>query len=407
MKFSKIVSAGICLALGVLFCLKQAYSYPTAARHGYTSCVTCHHNPSGGGVLTSYGKFIAGELFGAFNDSSDALPWLLTPEEEDLFVGMVMARMVQAYRDTTTSRKAHHRFMQLDFEAGLTKEGWQAIVAFGPKLDSAIEGREEGADIQVRRWWVGKVVLEYAIRAGKFFPEYGIYHYNHNIPSRKGLYFNHDEEPLIFQATWFTQTFDFTGAYMQGSDNTELADHTGYSINIAYKFGPQRIGVSHLSMKVPEKELETSTTTANLSESVPQKGSVTTMLQTATEPEVDKRKTDSTGFFVQAGYLKYGYTLLQVDQKNTINSRGNEVQKNLVYLETAWEFYKGVNPYFAYEYNNTKTGIETTINQPALGIQLHLITHTELVLQAGQGTIDTAGEKSPYQFAFAMLNIFF
>jgi hypothetical protein len=34
----------------------SAEAYPWMIRHGYTSCATCHVDPSGGGMLTSYGR---------------------------------------------------------------------------------------------------------------------------------------------------------------------------------------------------------------------------------------------------------------------------------------------------------------------------------------------------------------
>ena len=35
---------------------RQAEAYPWMIRHGYTNCAQCHVDPSGGGVLTEYGR---------------------------------------------------------------------------------------------------------------------------------------------------------------------------------------------------------------------------------------------------------------------------------------------------------------------------------------------------------------
>lgn len=370
MKLWKV--SGLTAAVVFFFTLvfeNRVLAYPTAAKHGYTTCVTCHYNPTGGGVLTSYGKFIAGELFGTLNDSSSAMPWIISPEEDITFVGMAMARAVQAYFDTPQAEKAHDRLMQLDFEGGFVKNGWQALATVGFRLDSMEENPEE---MFVRRYWVGKVELEYAIRMGKFFPEYGIYHYNHNIPTRKGVFFNHDQEPHIFQGTYFSETFDLTLAYLEGSEDTELEDHTGFVSTIAYKLGSQRIGVSHINMETDEVE-----------------------------------KTDATAFYVQSGYAKKGYTIFEVDVKNTTLANENTVKETLGYLESGWELGKGISPYIAYEYAKTESGFSSTLMQPSLGVQMHLYTHTEIILQAGQGTFESNGNKEPRKSAFAMLNLFF
>src|SRR5687767_1704066 len=49
-------------ALGVLFSARDASAYTWMLRHGYTGCSTCHLDPSGGSVLTPYGRTVGGML---------------------------------------------------------------------------------------------------------------------------------------------------------------------------------------------------------------------------------------------------------------------------------------------------------------------------------------------------------
>src|SRR5262245_53860375 len=49
------------IALGVLLSSAQALAYPWMIRHGYGGCVTCHTDPSGGELLTPYGR-VQGDL---------------------------------------------------------------------------------------------------------------------------------------------------------------------------------------------------------------------------------------------------------------------------------------------------------------------------------------------------------
>lgn len=44
------------LALCALLLPSRAWAFPWVIRHGYTSCGECHQDPSGGGVLTAYGR---------------------------------------------------------------------------------------------------------------------------------------------------------------------------------------------------------------------------------------------------------------------------------------------------------------------------------------------------------------
>jgi hypothetical protein len=49
----------------------RAFSYPQFIGHGYTSCLNCHFNPSGGGPLNDYGRVVSATLVssGAFYPS--------------------------------------------------------------------------------------------------------------------------------------------------------------------------------------------------------------------------------------------------------------------------------------------------------------------------------------------------
>ncbi len=358
--------AGILLFVASFFAT-PARAYPTLARHGYTTCTTCHYNPSGGGLLTSYGKYIAGELFGTFNDSSSAMPWIVKPEESPKFDAMLMSRVAQTYFDVPQFKKMDFVKMQFDIEAGYVADGWQAIAAVGPRLDSAIEGQNKPETLDVRRFWLGKVTLGYAVRAGKFFPEYGIYYYNHNIPTRRGMYFNHNEEPYNVQGSWFTETFDYTLALLKGAPDTQLDKKNGASGTIAYKTGTQRYGFSYINMSDSET------------------------------------KTDAPGLFAQIGFMEKGYTLAEFDIKNKTNARDKKTTEHLGFFETGWEVYKGVNPYVAFDYASNVTQ-KTWLKTPKVGLQFHPVTHTELILEVGKRFQNGGATGSQ---AHAMLNLYF
>ena len=45
-----------CFGLAMLSAQPRAHAYAWMIRHGYTNCATCHADPSGGAVLTPYGR---------------------------------------------------------------------------------------------------------------------------------------------------------------------------------------------------------------------------------------------------------------------------------------------------------------------------------------------------------------
>ena len=375
--FRNIAKCSMALAfLGLVTWGQTASAYPTLARKGYTSCSTCHYSPSGGGALTSYGKYLAKEVYGTFNDSSNAAKFLIEPNyevgtfEEPKVVATVMARAVQTYLDTPQIRRKQVRSMQFDFEGGFAHDGWQLLGTIGPRLDSAIQGKSTKKAIDWRRYWAGRVTQDYAVRVGRFMPEYGIYHPHHNIPTRKGLFFNHNEEPEIAQATKFTETWDFTLGYLRGRRDTQLVGKKGYTANIAYKTGMARYGVSRLDTKG------------------------------------EGATAGSNGAFAQFGFGGHFYTLAEVGRKVLRDAQRKETKDDVGYLEIGNEVYKGVSPYFALEYKkNYQTPIDSKIT--SIGIQLHPVTHTEIVMQAGRIFSESVGNKQVSTLAFLMVNTYF
>jgi hypothetical protein len=369
-KSTKYWRWAVCLGL-FLGSFQMAQAFPSLVRHGYSSCSTCHYSPSGGGILTPYGKFVAQELLGTFNDSQSPMAWLVKPAETSGFVANVFSRSVQAHFDTPSVQRSAFRKMQLDLEGGWADlNGWQALATVGPRLDSAIEGESEPSTIDVRRFWVGRVTAEYAFRVGKFFPEYGLNQPNHNVPTRKGLFFNHNEEPMTAQGSIFSDSFDFTLGLIKGEDKTQLEGRQGYSTTVAYKFQTLRVGASRLATKGSGKSSE------------------------------------ANGIFGQFGYMGTGYTLVEVDEKKVSNQLGKTIKSQVAYVESGWEVYKGLVPYLGLEYTkNFQTDL--IITSPQIGSQITLYTHTELVLQAGYSKISIRGEKQSAKNALAMFNIYF
>ncbi len=52
----------VLVVLGVLLSSGRAQAYPWMIKHGYTLCATCHNDPSGGELLTGYGRVLSAEV---------------------------------------------------------------------------------------------------------------------------------------------------------------------------------------------------------------------------------------------------------------------------------------------------------------------------------------------------------
>lgn len=345
-----------------------AFGYPSMVRHGYTTCATCHVNSSGGGSLRAYGKFVAGETMGVFNTSANAWPWIKEPVEKERFFISFFGRTVQTLIDNPKIKRGDLKKMQADIEAAYEYKRYVATITVGPRLDSASETLESESDFFVRRFYVGRQAMKYSMKVGMFFPEFGIYMPNHNLPTRKGLFFNHNQETWIAQASRFSRTFDYTAAYLLGVKDSSVEDMSGYSGTIAYKSGSSRYGVSGFLMEHKDND----------------------------------RKNTAISGFATVGYHGLGYTMIEVAKKSVTSAFGKQTDSLVGFLESGWEVYKGLVPYFIYEYTKNET-FDTLNHSPGLGLQLGIVTHFEIMAQASK-TYSPSGEGYAL---FSMFNIYF
>ena len=68
---SRLILSSIGLVLATLVCPAAARAYPWMIKHGYSSCQNCHADPSGGELLTRYGR-IQGQVLLPMQYSSAA-----------------------------------------------------------------------------------------------------------------------------------------------------------------------------------------------------------------------------------------------------------------------------------------------------------------------------------------------
>ena len=344
-------------------------AFPDVVRHGYSSCMTCHFNPSGGGLLNSYGKFVAGELFGTWNSSDDALPWLVKAVEDPRFSAGIFARGVQVYQETETYRRGDFKKMQLDLELGWIRGPLYGFVTTGLRGSAARSDQKE-TDFFVRSAYITHANRDHAYRIGKFFPEYGIRLPNHNGPTRKGLYWDQGDEPFVAQVSLFTTTWDYNLAYVVGADNTSLAKKKGVTGSFIYKAGNSRSGVSLLRM------------------------------------EESAQKTASQSVFTQVGFLGKGYVLAELAMKENQSQGLSKERSQHTFLEAGWEIRKGVIPYIGYQSFALQGANQNTSTTP-LGLRFYPLTHSEMVLEYQPLRIQNDAGTSSATLAFAMFNVYF
>jgi hypothetical protein len=228
----------------------QAFAFPEFVRHGYVNCNSCHVSPSGGGILTDYGRQISTELLSSWGKEGEGafVYGLVKPPEPLNLAGFY--KSVYTYVDTPLIREGKYIFMQGDLEAAIDLKkfyvdgtiGYQAANNVNPALTDYLISRRHYAGY--------RFTDEIQIRGGKFLMDYGINTPDHVISTKQGLGFDEGTETYNLEASYSGETYSLflTGNFGRiDQSNSQLeqgfclnggraiSDH--YKVGVSYFYG--------------------------------------------------------------------------------------------------------------------------------------------------------------------------
>lgn len=191
MNFLYFLVIGICLTASI-----PSAAFPEMIRHGYVSCTACHVSPSGGGVLTPYGRELSRELmstWGREHESKFLYGWLEKKEpgnaeaEEPgpLRLGGDI-RAVQTFRENSQFRRGNFIAMQADLELGVDDGKYAAIVGVGLQPSNRA-GKDLNQFFSRKHYFLVRLTDEKSIRVGKFLKSFGLNLADHYISVRRDL----------------------------------------------------------------------------------------------------------------------------------------------------------------------------------------------------------------------------
>ena len=193
-------AAIVTTALGVVLGIARAGgAEPMFLSKQYPACSSCHYSPTGGGLLTDYGRSLShvelstfraadpeeaerldGEqafLFGALGDSAG-----------DLRLGIALRPSHLEFRFSGVSSD-RNLLMQADLQAAYRRGGLTAYASVGRQV--------EGSDASLGSYehWLGyQVENGFGVRAGRFLPAYGVHFADHTSFNRDGLELGTDDQ---------------------------------------------------------------------------------------------------------------------------------------------------------------------------------------------------------------------
>src|SRR6185436_14692730 len=168
----------LCAACAVLLALtlapSTAWAEPMFLARQYTRCTACHYSPSGGGLLTPYGRQLSHRELSTTGASGTAPA---PGADED-------PRGEQAFL--------------IDAIGAVQKSGWTAYATAGrePPESAVRNGRTQpdAAFISYEHWLGYQAHGGFGIRLGRFMPAYGVRFSDHTAYTRTNLDFDRNDQ---------------------------------------------------------------------------------------------------------------------------------------------------------------------------------------------------------------------
>jgi hypothetical protein len=166
----------------------------------YTRCATCHFSPTGGGLLTPYGRSLSREELSTFGSKG--------PEREHEFLWGALGDRLGALSLGATFRPARldlnftggsltRKFiMNADVAAAFRRNGWTLYAEVGR------QGRTARAEIDSFEHWIAyEGARGLGFRAGRFLPAYGVRLSDHTTFTRRSLGFDIHDQAYAIEAS--------------------------------------------------------------------------------------------------------------------------------------------------------------------------------------------------------------
>jgi hypothetical protein len=234
--------------LAILLLSPLAFAFPELTRHGYTHCSTCHVSPSGGGVMTEYGRSLSKEVLSTWSYEGEEKPLhglFTNSSPEWLAVGGDL-RTIQTYLNNPQIKQGRYFLMQSDLELAVrTMKVWW-VSSFGVRGEDRGREDEKGDFISRRHYLLYQPNDNIYLRAGQYMAPFGLMIPNHNAMIRRSLKFFPDSESYNIESGWLGEKTEASVTLMGGRPEKDYKYvESGFALNTSYFFNDKnKIGLS-------------------------------------------------------------------------------------------------------------------------------------------------------------------
>jgi hypothetical protein len=300
------------LAFAALSSASVAFAFPEMVRHGYTNCTTCHISPTGGGLLTDYGRGLSHELLSTWGSEAEARPLeglIPAPGDDEKLeqwfgVGGDI-RAVQVHKENEFARTGRFIWMQAMLDLAYRYKAATAAISIG-KFD-----HKNVWSPQAERFFALFQPNDTSmIRVGRVVPAYGLNIAEHISPTRDMLGFGLASERDLAEYHYIGETWNAA---------------------IGYSKGP-RDGISNEERAVY----------AQVARALNEKHKVGLSLWQG-ESETTRRKL--AGLYAAIGFTEHFYFMTELDLQWLTPDGGAEINGLYGYHKLGYEFKKGMHAF--------------------------------------------------------------
>lgn len=224
----------------ILFFLISAdvQAFPDMIRHNYISCSACHVSPSGGGVLTAYGRQMSQAILSTWGSESE-VNFLHSQKVQDSLPENFMVgghlRSVQTHVESSKIKMGRFIRMQSALEFAYQRAK-TTVVALVGKLE-----KDKVRPISERYYLMYQLDEQLTARVGRFLPTFGINTPQHVYPTRQTLGFMSGNERDQIEIFYQGESWSWALAQSQSTKSVDTEQATSgqlqYTLWDQHKFG--------------------------------------------------------------------------------------------------------------------------------------------------------------------------
>jgi hypothetical protein len=172
----------------------------------YAQCTNCHYSPTGGGLLTPYGRSLSREELSTWGKSPGTTP----KNREHEFLFGALGKTLGPVSLGIDLRPSHLEFdlpggisegrdllMNADLTAAFRHGGW----TFYGELGRQPRG-DEDARVASFEHWFSYQSEKFGVRAGRFLPAYGVRFADHTSYTRAPLGFDNEDQVYAVEGSY-------------------------------------------------------------------------------------------------------------------------------------------------------------------------------------------------------------